>query len=196
MTLEDLKSRIKICTLCGLSRNRKKSVPGEGSSSANLMLIGEAPGAEEDNQGIPFVGAAGKHLDKLLDILEFTRKEVFITNVVKCRPPKNRVPEWKEREACLPYLKEQILIIKPNLIVTLGNTALETLTNEKFISRVHGKIITKDDLQFYPMYHPAAVLHNPNLRNTLVSDTNNLKRLLNDSKNNVSPSDRKLDNFF
>jgi|TARA_Y100000031_G_scaffold47545_1_gene54267 DNA polymerase len=178
MSLEDIANNIRVCNLCSLSKSRTLVVPGEGPVDAELMFVGEGPGAKEDIQGRPFVGYSGKYLDTLLGLIGLKRQEVFIVNIVKCRPPENRVPSWDERKACLPYLKAQIKCINPNLICTLGNTALETLTGEKFISRVHGCLLKKENIQFFPMYHPAAALHNPALRYTLKSDMYELKNIL------------------
>ncbi|MFQ6135423.1 MAG: uracil-DNA glycosylase [Nitrososphaerales archaeon] len=199
MSLEDLASKIRVCTLCPLSKSRTLAVPGEGPSDADLTFVGEGPGAEEDVQGRPFVGAAGKYLDILLALIGLKREEVFITNIVKCRPPGNRAPERGERDACSPYLKAQIRIINPKLICTLGNTALETLTGVSSISRAHGKPLKKADRLFFPMYHPAAALHNPALKSTLESDMLKLKDTLNmldTHSTTFEGADTKLDDFL
>jgi len=178
MSLEDIANKVQVCTQCPLSKSRTLAVPGEGPVDAELMFVGEGPGAMEDIQGKPFVGSAGKYLDTLLGLIGIKREEVFIVNIVKCRPPGNRVPSWDERNACLPYLHAQIQCINPRLICTLGNTALETLTGENSISRVHGCLLRKENNQFFPLYHPAAALHNPALRVTLESDMYELKKTL------------------
>ncbi len=189
MSLEDIANTVRVCTKCALSKSRTLAVPGEGPVDAELMFVGEGPGAKEDIQGKPFVGSAGKYLDTLLGLIGIKREEVFIVNIVKCRPPENRVPSLDERNACLPYLQAQIQYIKPHLICTLGNTALETLTGEKSISRVHGRLLRKANNQFFPMYHPAAALHNPALRVTLESDMYDLKNTLDKFENPSSSSE-------
>ncbi len=178
LELEEIAGKVRVCILCPLSKSRIVAVPGEGPVDAKLMFVGEAPGAEEDKQGRPFVGAAGKHLNSLLNLIGLNREDIFITNIVKCRPPENRVPTWDERNACSPYLKGQVKIIKPALICTLGNTALETLTGATSISRVHGQATKKEDLLIFPRYHPAAALHNPKLTSVLESDMQKLNEAL------------------
>ena len=178
MSLEDITNNIQVCTKCSLSKSRTLAVPGDGPVDAELMFVGEGPGAKEDTQGKPFVGSAGTYLNTLLGLIGIKREEVFIVNIVKCRPPGNRAPTWDERNACLPHLQKQIQCINPHLICTLGNTALETLTGEKSISRIHGSLLRKENNQFFPMYHPAAALHNPALRVILESDMHKLKNTL------------------
>ncbi len=163
------------------------------------MFVGEGPGAEEDIHGQPFIGAAGKHLDTLLNLIGLKREDVFITNTVKCRPPGNRAPDRVERDACSPYLQAQIQAISPKLICTLGNTALETLTGESSISRSHGTPLRKSGHLFFPMYHPAAALHNSGLKSTLESDMRKLKDTLNTletSGNTFKSAEAKLDDFL
>ena len=199
MSLETLASKIQVCTLCSLSKSRTLAVPGEGPLNAKLMFIGEGPGAEEDIQGKPFVGSSGKFLDKLLGTINIKREDVFISNIVKCRPPNNRAPSRDECNACLPYLKAQIFAIKPHLICTLGKTALESLTGESSISRVHGRFLKNDNIQFFPLYHPAAALHNPTLKSTLESDMYKLKDVLNrieDTNNAFEETKTTLDYFL
>ena len=194
MSLEVIASKIRICTLCELHKSRTLAVPGEGSLNANVMFVGEGPGATEDTQGKPFVGSSGKYLDKLLDLISLNRKDVFIVNIVKCRPPGNRAPYLDERNACLPYLKEQIRIINPYIICTLGKTALETLTGIASISKVHGKLMKIDNVELFPLYHPAAALYNPNLRSILESDMYKLKNIL--KNNQLLKDEATLDLFF
>ena len=198
MSLEVIVSKIRICTLCELHKSRTLAVPGEGSLNANVIFVGEGPGATEDIQGKPFVGSSGKYLDKLLDLISLNRKDVFIVNIVKCRPPDNRAPYLDERNACLPYLKEQIRIINPYIICTLGKTALETLTGITSISKVHGKLINIDNVELFPLYHPAAALYNPNLRSILESDMYKLKNILKSYKKNnqLLKDETTLDSFF
>ena len=199
MSLEEIANKIRVCTQCTLSKSRTLAVPGEGPINAELMFVGEGPGAREDILGKPFVGSAGKYLDTLLDLIGIKREEVFIVNIVKCRPPENRVPSLEERNTCLPYLQAQIQSIKPYLICTLGNIALETLTGEKSISRIHGYLLRKANNQFFPMYHPAAALHNPALRVTLELDIHELKNTLdklNDTSYSTEINNTTLDSFL
>jgi len=187
MEMEKVFEEIRRCKKCDLYRTRKNPVPGEGNVHAKIMLIGEAPGYNEDLQGRPFVGKAGKLLDELLKIARLERSEVFITNVVKCRPPGNRKPNREEIKACSPFLKTQIRIIKPELILTLGNVATQFIFEEfslKFetMSKLHGKIFKVSNLwlrtKVIPMYHPAAVLRNPNLRKVVEEDWKNVRKIL------------------
>lgn len=167
--LEDLASKILSCTRCRLHMSRKKAVPGDGSRSAEALLIGEAPGASEDEAGIPFVGPAGRLLESALSELGVSRADVFITNVVKCRPPGNRKPLRDEVEACSPYLEAQIAIIRPRVVITLGNTAGEWVFKRlgiawKGVTRMRGRIyrgrLAGLEILAAPTYHPAAVLRN------------------------------------
>lgn len=170
---------IKRCKKCELWRGRRNAVPGEGHVGAKIFFVGEGPGLEEDMQGRPFVGDAGKFLNELLAKAGLERKEVFIGNVVKCRPPGNRTPKKKEIEACKPYLLRQIEIIKPKLIVLLGNTALKTLLDKKLtVSRTHEKLLEKNSQKFFVMHHPAAVLYNPKLKEVMIKDAGKLRRIL------------------
>lgn len=162
------------CTRCDLHCTANRGVPGEGPSDTRIMLVGEAPGFNEDKQGRPFVGAAGKVLDDLLGIAGLQRTDVFITNVVKHRPPDNRPPELDELAACRPYLQRQIASINPVLIVTLGRFSLGTFFPGDRISAVHGQLRVLDGRRFFTMYHPAAALHQQTLRDTLIND---MKRL-------------------
>jgi len=163
---ERLRQEVLHCTRCPLHASRKNPVFGMGNPKARIMLIGEGPGADEDRQGLPFVGRSGQLLDKILAACGFNRKDhVFIGNIVKCRPPQNRVPTPSERAACLPYLLKQIELIDPPIIVLLGSTALHGLINpEARISRERGKWITWNNRLAMPVYHPAALLRNPNLK--------------------------------
>lgn len=147
------------CQRCGLHRNANRVVFGEGNSNAKIMLVGEAPGAEEDRLGRPFVGKAGQLLNKILAAYDLTRKDVYITNVVKCRPPKNRIPTKQEIKACLPFLEKQIEIINPFIIVCLGSTAARTLIRSDFsITRERGKWHKDNGRLIMPTFHPAALL--------------------------------------
>jgi uracil-DNA glycosylase len=155
------------------------------------MFVGEGPGQNEDEQGRPFVGAAGKLLTELIESIGLKRSEVFITNIVKCRPPNNRAPRKPEIEACNPYLQSQIGLIKPRVICPLGTPAIATLIGDEYsASRSHGKPITKGDSMIFPMYHPAAALYDASLKETIFHDFQILKQLLgSDATLSVSPSD-------
>lgn len=184
--MEEISVEIKNCRKCPLYKERTKPVPGEGSLSADIMFVGEGPGREEDNSGRPFVGPAGRYLEELLAGIGLTRDDVFIGNIVKCRPPNNRVPTQEETEACLPYLYAQIAIIEPKVICILGNTALNSLISENLnISKVRGKLLTKDGFNFFPTYHPAAALYHMDKKDDLKEDFNKLKLVLENIKKNI-----------
>jgi DNA polymerase len=153
-------------------------VPGEGPANAEVMLVGEGPGFYEDQQARPFVGPAGKLLDQLLGLSGLKREQVYITNVVKCRPPENRDPLPVEVEACRKYLEEQIATIKPRLIVTLGRYSLAWFYPRDSISKVHGAIRERDGVHYVHMYHPAAALHNGSLRKVIEEDFRKIARAL------------------
>jgi len=156
MNLSILENKIKKCTACLLWKTRGNAVPGEGPKNAKIMIIGEAPGRNEDEQGRPFVGLAGKRLNKLLENNGIDRKNVFITNVVKCRPPKNRVPTEAEAKICIKlYLNKQINLIKPKLIILLGKTAAGNFLQFPF-KEIRGKFIKNGKIIFFPIYHPSA----------------------------------------
>jgi DNA polymerase len=150
------------CRACGLAAGRTNLVFGEGNPRARLMLIGEGPGAEEDRLGRPFVGPAGQLLDKILAAVGITREEVYIANIVKCRPPGNRVPNREEVSACLPWLRKQFALIGPPLVVILGSTALKSLIDpQAAITSWRGRWITRGRVRLMPTYHPAALLRDP-----------------------------------
>ena len=156
---QELYDEIYACEKCGLCKGIHNKVPGQGDVRAKLMFIGEGPGADEDLQGLAFVGAAGQLLTKMIAAMGMTREEVYICNIVKCRPPRNRVPEAEEAAACLPYLRQQVALVRPKVIVLLGSTAAKTLIREDFrITREHGRWIEKKGVWFMPTYHPAALL--------------------------------------
>lgn len=173
-SLEKIAADARGCPLCKLARTRKNAVPGEGQLSAKIMFIGEAPGRSEDEKGRPFVGAAGRILDELLKKAGIERSEVFITNIVKCRPPNNRVPKEDELTACRPYLDRQIALIKPKVICILGRTAYSSILGGSSITASRGKIIERSGQKYFSTFHPAAVIYNKSLRSTLEAD---LKRL-------------------
>lgn len=176
---DKLIEEIMNCRKCALYKNRKNPVPGEGNKNADLMFIGEAPGAREDETGRPFVGAAGKLLTELIEFIGLSRENVYITNIVKCRPPGNRDPREEEINACLPYLLKQIKLIRPRIIVALGRHAGKTLfelsgLNWTNMSRLHGRVFNAsiDGVLFKltVTYHPAAALYNPRLKGSLIKD--------------------------
>lgn len=170
---------IRACSACRLSQGRTNAVPGEGPIDADVMFIGEGPGYYEDQQGRPFVGAAGKLLDELLSSVGWQRRDVYITNAVKCRPPNNRDPLEDEMDACEErYLKRQIALIKPALLVTLGRISLTRLFPRQTISRAHGNLLYKDSQAVYPLYHPAAALRQQRLRDVIQEDFSQLPTLL------------------
>ncbi len=169
--LEAVARVVKECRLCKLGAMRKNAVPGEGHPRARIMWIGEGPGADEDEQGRPFVGAAGRMLDRLIAAMGLAREEVFIGNVVKCRPPHNREPEPDEVRACLPYLARQIELIRPEVIVILGATALKALIDPRaYITRMRGKWIERGGIMIMPTFHPAALLRDPGRKKDVWAD--------------------------
>ena len=169
-SLEKIAADVRGCPLCKLARTRKNAVPGEGQISAKIMFIGEAPGRSEDEKGKPFVGAAGRILDDLLKKVGIERSQVFITNIVKCRPPNNRVPEEDELIACRPYLDRQIALIKPKVICILGRTAYSSILGGSSITANRGKIVERSGQKYFSTFHPAAVIYNKKLLSTLEAD--------------------------
>ena len=160
---EDLEKSIQDCQKCKLCQTRKNIVFGEGNRDADIMFIGEGPGADEDAQGRPFVGKAGQLMNKAFQGLGIDRNSVYITNIVKCRPPANRVPEHDEAEACLNYLRNQVMLVKPKLIVLLGSTALKNILGKEYgITACRGKWIEKKEILYMPTWHPAALLRDEN----------------------------------
>lgn len=157
--LEDVEETVKKCNKCNLCKNRTNTVFGIGNKNAEIMFIGEGPGADEDLQGEPFVGKAGKLMNQAFIGLGIKRDDVYIANIVKCRPPQNRTPLKEEANACLDYLRNQVMIIKPKIIVLLGNTALKNILGEEYsITSTRGKWIIKKDIKYMPTFHPAALL--------------------------------------
>lgn len=171
-SLEDIAKEIHDCRRCPLAAGRLTAVPGSGSPTSDILFIGEGPGKKEDEQGVPFVGAAGKFLDEMLAAINLTRPDVFVTNVVKCRPPENRDPEPEEIATCTDaYLWRQIDAIKPKLVVTLGRHSMGLfLPPEMRISQVHGQPKRSKGYVVLPLYHPAAALYNGGMRQTLIYD--------------------------
>jgi uracil-DNA glycosylase family 4 len=163
LNLEEISEKVRSCTKCRLSENRTKAVPGEGDEDSNLLFVGEGPGRQEDQQGRPFVGRAGNKLNDILSSVSLKRSQVYITNIVKCRPPENRAPKSDEIESCLPYLEAQIAEINPSIIATLGNSATKTLLEtEEGITSARGNFYSwRGEIQVFPMFHPSYLLRNP-----------------------------------
>jgi uracil-DNA glycosylase len=181
--LLEIAKEIVVCPRCELARTRTKAVPGEGNPNAQIMLIGEGPGWHEDQQGRPFIGAAGKFLNELLAIAGLDRESVFITNVVKCRPPGNRDPMPDEIAACAPYyLDRQIDVIDPAIIVTLGRFSMARWFPGEKISKIHGQPKRDGKRLIVPMYHPAAALHQSALRGAIEDDFAKLPKILADAE--------------
>ncbi|HEX9595482.1 MAG TPA: uracil-DNA glycosylase [Anaerolineales bacterium] len=176
--LIEIAEQTAVCTRCELHYSRKQAVPGEGPAGAEIMFIGEGPGFHENEQGRPFVGAAGKFLEELLASISLTREQVYITNVVKCRPPGNRDPQHEELQACSSYLERQIQAINPKMIVTLGRFSMARFLPNAKISQVHGQAVRVRGRLVVPMYHPAAALHQPSLRSVVEADFAQLPDLM------------------
>jgi uracil-DNA glycosylase len=168
--LNDVRNRVVSCVNCNLSKTRTNAVPGIGNVKSDVIFVGEAPGRNEDLQGKPFVGTAGQILSEALEYAGFTRDQVYITNVVKCRPPNNRQPIKEERDACRQYLSEELKIIKPKIICILGNTAYSSLLDGREITKNRGKLVKNNDQLYFVTVHPAAVIYNPGLRQVLKDD--------------------------
>jgi uracil-DNA glycosylase family 4 len=176
--LAQLCNEIIACRECELANYRTKAVPGEGAEDADLLFIGEAPGWHEDQQGRPFVGPAGQFLDQLLASIGLSREEVYIANVIKCRPPQNRDPLPVEIQSCRKWLDRQIEIIQPEMIITLGRYSLARYFPNQSISKIHGKPRKLQGVIYYPMYHPAAALHQGSLRQTIETDMLKIPKIL------------------
>ncbi len=175
-TWEELENSIKNCNKCKLCTNRTNIVFGTGNKNADIMLIGEGPGADEDREGIPFVGKAGKLMNKAFEGLSIERNNLYIANIVKCRPPQNRVPEVDESRVCLNYLRNQVILIKPKIIVLLGSTALKNiLGNEYSITKERGSFIERKGIVYLPTWHPAALLRDENKKIEFWKDLKKLK---------------------
>ena len=179
MSLDELRTSLHNCQRCRLSSGRTQVVFGTGNPQADIMFVGEAPGFYEDRQGEPFVGAAGKLLTELLQSVGLSRSDIFIANVIKCRPPNNRDPLPDEIDTCKPFLLQQIKFIQPKLVCTLGNFATQTLLEKKVgITKVRGQVMQMPDFIVFPLLHPAAALHQGNLRGPLMEDFQKLKSVL------------------
>jgi len=177
-TLDEIARQVTTCRDCDLCRTRNKAVPGEGPAAPKIVFIGEAPGWNENQQGRPFVGAAGQFLQELLASIGLKRGEVYITNVVKCQPPGNRDPLPDEIAACAKYLDAQLALLKPRMVVTLGRYSMARWFPNARISQIHGQARKLDGVVYFPMYHPAAALHQPSLRAIVEADMLKIPRLL------------------
>lgn len=176
--LEAHHEAIRACTGCVLHATRKQAIVGEGNPRAKLMLITEAPAQQEDEQGVPLVGRSGQYLNSLLALAKIPREQVFITNLIKCRPPNNRDPLPAEIEACSPHLSQQIALIDPAVIVLMGRYSMARYFPNAQISEIHGKPKYEGSRAYYPLYHPAAVLRNPHLRLDMEADVRRLASVL------------------
>jgi DNA polymerase len=177
-SLEQVTAEVRACHKCPLGDSRKNAVPGEGPANARIMFIGEGPGFHEDLQGRPFVGASGGYLEELLAEIKLTRHQVYIANVIKCRPPGNRDPQPSELAACRDYLDRQIALIRPSVIVTLGRYSMERYFPGQSIARIHGRPKRLGDVYYLPMFHPAAALRNPAWRKAMSEDMARIPALL------------------
>lgn len=177
-SLEQIAAEIRSCRKCPLGQSRTRPVPGEGPAHPRVMLIGEGPGFHEDQQGRPFVGASGQYLEELLATIGLKREQVYIGNVIKCRPPANRDPEPAELLACRPYLDRQIALLKPDVIVTLGRFSMERFFPGQSITRIHGRPRRVGDVFYLPLFHPAAALRRPEWRQELEKDIRRIPELL------------------
>ncbi|HEY82581.1 MAG TPA: uracil-DNA glycosylase [Dehalococcoidia bacterium] len=195
--LSELYQEIARCQLCEIAKYRTKVVPGEGPEDAEIMFIGEAPGWHEDQQGRPFVGPAGQYLGQLLASIGLRREQVYIANVIKCRPTANRDPLPMEIQNCRRWLERQIEIIRPRMIVTLGRYSMAMFFPGKSISKIHGMAQKRDNVIYYPMYHPAAALHQQSLRQAIEADMLKIPALLAEAKSvpEAKPQPRQLSMF-
>ena len=182
LSLEELAEKVRECPDCRLSQSRSRAVPGEGKSTPGLFFVGEAPGWHEDQTGRPFVGPAGQFLEELLRSIGLKREEVFITNIIKCRPPSNRDPLPDEVDACRKYLDRQIELLKPRAIITLGRHALARFFPSKTISQAHGTWRKENSTIYFAMYHPAAALHQGTLRKIIQEDFLRLPQALKEAE--------------
>ena len=177
--LAEIARQVEACRKCSLGSQRTKSVPGQGNPRPEILFVGEAPGADEDRSGLAFVGRAGQLLTKMIEAMGYMREEVFIANIAKCRPPDNRPPLPEEMAACIPYLKAQIALLKPKVIVALGATAVKGMMNlEQGITKLRGKWLLFDGIQFMPTYHPSYLLRNPSAKKEVWEDLQEVLRFL------------------
>ncbi len=195
--LSELCQQIELCQQCEIAKSRTRVVPGEGAEDADIMFIGEAPGWHEDQQGRPFVGPAGQFLDKLLASIGLKRQQVYIANVIKCRPTGNRDPLPTEVQNCRQWLERQIEIIRPKMIVTLGRYSMAMYFPGKSISKIHGTAQKRDNIVYYAMYHPAAALHQQSLRQAIETDMLKIPTLLAEAKDiqEAKPQPQQLSMF-
>jgi len=195
--LSELNEEIGRCQRCEIAKYRTKAVPGEGPENAEIMFIGEAPGWHEDQQGRPFVGPAGQYLEQLLAFIGLKREQVYIANVIKCRPMANRDPLPTEIQNCQKWLERQIEILRPRMIVTLGRYSMAKFFPGKSISKIHGTAQRRDNIIYYAMYHPAAALHQQSLRQAIEADMLKIPVLLDEAKNvpEAKPQSQQLSMF-
>ena len=189
--LDEIAEQVKSCQKCDLCQTRTNAVPGKGNPNAEIILVGEAPGRNEDKKGEPFVGSAGKRLDEILLDVGIDRDDVYITNIVKCRPPSNRIPAKNEEESCLEYINEEISIINPKIVCVMGNTAYNTLLGGKEISKNHGSFVEKDGRTYFVTYHPAAPIYNQKLIDELKEDFKKITDFLKPNHNSNGYEERR-----
>jgi len=183
MTWDELERACANCSACPLAKMRTNIVIGCGNRNADIMFVGEAPGADEDREGIPFVGAAGKHLNKFLAALGIDREDVYIANILKCRPPNNRDPYPEEQDVCIKYLREQVKLVRPKIIVCLGRIAAMRLIDPEFrITKMHGKFFKRGDFHICAVYHPSALLRDPLKNEDMYKDLKAVKEKLSELK--------------
>jgi uracil-DNA glycosylase family 4 len=188
-SLEQIAKEVKVCMACPLHLSRKNAVPGEGPPNSDLMFIGEGPGFHENEQGRPFVGAAGHFLEELLASIHMIREQVFIGNVIKCRPPGNRDPQVDEIHACSGYLDRQIKVVNPKVIITLGRFSMARFFPKARISSIHGQAKWVQGRLIVAMYHPAAALHQPSLREVVRTDFSRLPEFIEQTKDHPPSQD-------
>ena len=181
--IEQIKEEVIKCTKCELSETRTNSVPGKGNFKSDVIFVGEAPGKNEDEKGEPFIGIAGKKLSSALENAGVSRDDIYITNIVKCRPPSNRVPKTNERETCQEYLKQEISIIKPKIICVLGNTVFNSILGGSEIMKYRGKIAQKNEQLYFISIHPAATIYNQKLVDVFKEDIKKLFKITRELKN-------------
>ena len=181
--IEQIKEEVIKCTKCELSETRTNSVPGKGNFKSDVIFVGEAPGKNEDEKGEPFIGIAGKKLSSALENAGVSRDDIYITNIVKCRPPSNRIPKTNERETCQEYLKQEISIIKPKLICILGNTVFNSILGGSEIMKYRGKVAQKNKQLYFISIHPAATIYNQKLVDVFKEDIKKLFKITRELKN-------------
>ena len=183
-TWEELEESIKNCEKCKLCKTRKNIVFGSGNREANIMFIGEGPGADEDETGMPFVGKAGKLMDKAFEGVGIDREKVYIANIVKCRPPQNRVPAKEESTACMDYLRSQVMLVKPKIVILLGSTALKNILGDEYgITKTRGTWIERKEILYMPTFHPAALLRDETKKIDFWRDLKKVKEKLEEIQN-------------